>query len=268
MLKKRLIPKLLIRRKQLGAGSKHVLVNTLRFSSDKFVGTPLSQAKIFDANLADELIFLDIDSKGPNDPAMLKVIKQAAEQIFVPLTVGGGVRSVEDFRILLKNGADKIAINSAAVRNPQLIKDAASEFGRQCVVVSVDYSYVPDVGARVFIDGGKVLTDHNPLIWAQMAQEHGAGEILLTCIDRDGMRSGMDLEMLRQASISLDLPVIAGGGCGTTAHFIEAFEQGYVDAVTAGTFFSFHDESPMQTRAHIKNAGIPIRIPTTPPPAR
>lgn len=262
MLKKRIIPKLLMRKKQIGAIARNVLVNTTRFGSDSYVGTPLSQAKIFDANLADELIFLDIDSRGPGDPEVVHALRSAAEEIFVPLTIGGGVKSIADFRILLQNGADKISINTAAIMRPAFIAEAASEFGSQCVVVSIDYK-ISSVGRlEVYAGGGRLATGLDPLKWAEEAARLGAGEILLTSIDRDGTRMGLDLDTLAAVVSSVSVPVIASGGCGNTTHFIEGFKKGGADAVASGTFFSFKDEPPMQARAHIKNAGIPIRIPT------
>lgn len=260
MLKRRLIPKLQMKASSIGKSAQMVLVTTLQFSQYFEIGDPVSQAKIYEAQAADELIFVDLDASSENRETMVSVLKRAAEQIFMPFTVGGGVRSIEDFRILLSNGADKVSINTAAIENPRLIEKASSVFGAQCVVLSIDYRKDIDGQYRVWTRGGKTKTDLNPVKWAIEGERLGVGEILLTSIDRDGTRSGLDLELTRQVTDQVSVPVITSGGCGLASHFVDGFLIGKAEAVSAGTYFCFKDENPMQTRSQIRNAGIPIRL--------
>ena len=262
MLKRRLIPKLQMKATRFGSVTQMVLVTTIQFGEVIEIGDPVSQAKIYEAQAADELIFLDLDASVGNRKTMVNVVRKAAEQIFMPFTVGGGVATIADFRKLLANGADKVSINTAAVENPDLINEAAAIFGAQCVVLSIDYSLDDDGTHRVWIRGGKVKTDLDPVQWTMEGERRGAGEILLTSIDRDGTRQGLDVEMTRQVVENVSVPVITSGGCGLASHFVEGFLIGKADAVAAGTYFCFKDENPMQTRAQIKNAGIPIRLHT------
>ena len=260
MLKKRLIPKLLIKHRTLGAMVRPVLVTTRGYRDVREVGDPVSQAKIYEANFADELIVLNIDGTPlAGDETMLGLIQRLAEETFMPLAVGGGVRSSDDFGMLLARGADKVTINRAAVETPALITEAAQRYGAQCVVVSIDYR---DVGGRpeVFIDHAAAPTGLEVLDFARRCHALGAGEILLTNADRDGGGAGIDLEVLRTVADALPIPVIASGGCGLASHFSEALGEGRAEGVAAGTFFCFRDQSPMQARAHIRNAGIPIRM--------
>ncbi|HIK04478.1 MAG TPA: imidazole glycerol phosphate synthase subunit HisF [Trichormus sp. M33_DOE_039] len=259
MLKNRLIPKLQMKPSRFGATARMVLVTTKDFGEVIEIGDPVSQAKIYEAQAADELIFLDLDASTDNRSIILDVVKKAAEQIFMPFCVGGGVRSLEDVRKLLSNGADKVSINTSALENPDLINQAAEMFGSQCVVVSIDYRQ-ENGNYIVYKKSGRVKTNWQPLAWAIEAQRRGAGEILLTSIERDGSRRGLDVELTRQVVDSLSIPVITSGGCGLAAHFVEGFLAGKAAAVAAGTYFCFKDENPMQTRAQIKNAGIPIRL--------
>jgi len=260
MLKKRLIPKLQMKFSQ--ATNQTVLVSTVGFSNTIEIGDPVSQAKIYQAQAADELIFLDLDAAVQNRQPLVDIIHRAAEEIFMPFTVGGGVKTVADFRNLLSNGADKVSINTSAVETPDFINQAAGVFGAQCVVVSIDYKWNMEGNCTVWTLGGTHQTSLHPVAWAIEAARRGAGEILLTSIDRDGSRSGLDLKMTREVAESVDVPVITSGGCGLTSHFIEGFQEGQADAVAAGTYFCFKDENPMQTRSHIKNAGIAIRLHT------
>jgi cyclase len=238
------------------------LVTTIAFDKAIEVGDPVSQAKIYQAQAADELIFLDLDAYNHNKGIVVDVIRSAAEQIFIPFTVGGGVKSIDDFRLLLSNGADKVSLNTAAVENPELVSEASRIYGAQCVVVSIDYRRNQDGTQSVWVRGGKECTKLDPIEWAKECERLGAGEVLLTCIDNDGSRKGLDLETIAKVSRAVSIPVIASGGCGLASHFIDGFKVGNADAVSAGTFFCFQDQNPMQTRAHIKNAGIPIRIHT------
>jgi imidazole glycerol-phosphate synthase subunit HisF len=260
MLKKRIIPKLQMKERQIGSRKIMVLVTTVQFSQYTEIGDPVSQAKIYEAQAADELIFLDIDASIEGRDNLIEIVRKTASEVFMPITVGGGVRSVEDFRVLLSNGADKVSINTAAVTDPDLISEAANIFGSQCVVVSIDYRKNNDGDHHVWIKCGKVETKLNPVEWSIKCEKMGAGEILLTSIDRDGTRQGLDVELTRQIADNISIPVITSGGCGLSSHFIDGFLSGNANAVSAGTFFCFIDENLMQTRAHIKNAGIPIRL--------
>jgi len=262
VLKRRLIPKLQLRSMRLGNAERMVLVTTVHFSPNAQVGDPISQAKVYQAQVADELIFLDLDATPQARRTLTKVVEKAAEELFMPLTVGGGVRSIEDFRTLLRCGADKISINTAAVEDTNLITRASDTFGAQCVVVSIDYRCTVDGQYTVFTRGGKQNTGLDPVEWARTCAQRGAGEILLTSIDRDGTCTGLDIELTRRVANAVSVPVITSGGCGTAAHFVEAFSEGLADAVAAGTFFCLKDQTPLQARAQVRNAGIPIRTGT------
>lgn len=259
---KRIIPKLLLKRSSFGSSSRMVLVNTVNFNKVLEIGDPVSQAKIYEAQAADELIFLDLDARNDNRGPLVDIIRKAAEVIFMPFTIGGGVNTVEDFLFLLSNGADKVSINTAAVLTPNLINSASESFGAQCVVVSIDYRQVEGEQYHVWINGGKTETMLDPVKWAIEVEQRGAGEVLLTSIDRDGMGNGLDLDLTRRISESVNIPIITSGGCGLASHFSDGFNIGKADAVAAGTHFSFRDQSPMQTRSHIKNSGVNIRLHT------
>ncbi len=258
MKKRRLIPKLQLKQRVFGKVERQVLVTTVRFDEVIEVGNPVSQARIYESQAVDELVFLDLDATPQGRETMADVVRSAAEQVFMPFTVGGGVRGLDDFRRLLSHGADKVSINTAAIENPELIARASDAFGAQCVVVSIDYRETEAGGARVWTHCGTRLTELDPVEWAIEAQRRGAGEILLTSIDHDGMQQGLDLEMTRRVCEAVSIPVITAGGCGLASHFIDGFQAG-ADGVSAGTFFCFKDQNPMQTRAQIRNAGIPIR---------
>ncbi len=263
MLKKRLIPKLLIKHRMLGRVVRPVLVTTRGYADVREVGDPVSQAKIYEAQFADELILLNIDGTPiAGDEVMLGLIERLATETFMPLAVGGGVRTAEDFGMLLACGADKVTINSAAVATPGLIGEAARRYGAQCVVVSIDYRIRPDDKAEIFVDHARTRTGLDVADFARRAYELGAGEILLTNADRDGTGRGIDVALLRTIADLLPIPVIASGGCGLAAHFTEALGEGRAEGVAAGTFFAFRDQNPMQARAHVRTAGIPIRAET------
>ncbi len=261
MSKRRLIPKLQLKTSSYNS-NKLVLVNTKQFNEVIEIGDPVSQAKIFQDQAADELIFIDLDQTLHHSDGLLKVIRSVSEEIFMPMTVGGGVTSLDDFKMLLANGADKISINSQAVKNKTLITEASLIFGAQCVVVSIDIKKNNNGKYTVFIDKGKTDTGLDPVDWAVECEKLGAGEILLTSIDADGMREGMETTICKQVSDNVNIPVVLSGGCGRTHHFIDAFKEGHADAVAAGTFFSMKDENFMQTRAQIKNSGVNIRVHT------
>lgn len=258
-VKRRLIPKLLL--KTVETHDRPALVTTVRFEGIMAIGDAVAQAKIYEAQAADELLFLDLDACRERRPPNVGVVKTAAEQLFIPFTVGGGVQSLQDFETCLTHGADKVALNTSAVECPGLIADAAEHFGAQCVVLGIDVSAKGGT-SRVWTRAGTIETDLDPLEWARQAEELGAGEILLTSIDRDGTRAGLDIAITRRIADAVTIPVIASGGCGLASHFTEGFLEGGASAVAAGTYFCFRDENPMQLRSRIRNSGIPIRLHT------
>ena len=260
MLKKRIIPKLLIKHRTLGRTVRPVLVTTRGYGEVREVGDAVSQAKIYEAQFADELIVLNIDrSPIAGDEVMLSLIERLATETFMPLVVGGGVRAVEDFGLLLGRGADKVSINQMAFQEPELIKAAASRYGAQCIVVSIDYRVNANGAPEVFVDQASRPTGVDVVTFAKRVHAYGAGEILLTNADRDGSGEGMDILVLREVVNAVPIPVIASGGCGLAAHFTEGFIEGGAEGVAAGTFFCFRDQNPMQARAHVLTAGVPIR---------
>ncbi len=263
-LKKRLIPKLLIKHRQMGRTLRPVLVTTCDYTTAVDVGDPVSQAKIYEAQLADELLVINIDDGIAigDDEVMLSLIERLASETFMPLAVGGGVRTVGDFARLLERGADKVTINTAALDRPELVTEAASRFGAQCVVVSVDFR--ADVAGRPVVhrDHARTPTRWTVPEWAVELERLGAGELLLTDAERDGTGTGLNCPVGRQAADAVEIPIILSGGCGLAEHFVDGFTRGRAEAVAAGTFFCFRDQNPMQTRAHIRNAGIPIRMET------
>ena len=262
-LKRRLIPKLLIKHRRIGASERPVLVTTKLFQHVLEVGDPVSQAKIYEAQLADELLVVNIDGTPiRDDEALLGLIERLASETFMPLTVGGGVREVGDFALLLERGADKVCVNTVAVCNPRIIREAAARFGAQCVVVSIDFRTDASGRAVVHTCHAGVPEGLDVVEHAMRAVDAGAGEILLTDADRDGMGNGLNCANGRAVARSVSVPVILSGGCGRAEHFVEGFISGGAEAVAAGTFFCFRDQNPMQTRAHLRNAGIPIRMET------
>lgn len=260
MSKRRLIPKLQLQLVKYGKLERLVLVTTVNFDKVISVGDPVSQAKIYEAQSADELIFVCLEPSPTIRPLLIEIARKISEEIFIPITIGGGVTTIEDFKELLRNGADKVSINTNAVLNPELIQEASAIFGAQCVVVSIDYKQDIDNKNYVYINGGKTKTDLNPIEWAVECARLGAGEILLTSIDRDGTSKGLDIDIISQITSQVSIPIIAAGGCGLSSHFVDGFITGRADAVSAGTFFSFKDQNPIQTRSQIKNAGVSIRV--------
>lgn len=260
MLKKRLIPKLLIKNEVLGNKNRPVLVTTQGFNREIFVGDPVSQAKIYEAQFADELIILNIDSYPiTTNSLMLRLVQRIADEVFMPLTIGGGVRTIEDFQVLLEGGADKVSINTIMFDNPQLISDAAHRYGSQCVVASIDIKTDTTGNVYVVRDRGKICTNLDLVEFVRRVVQLGAGEILLTDVDRDGYGNGLNFDICHLVSSSIPVPVILSGGCGLAQHFVEGFQKGLAEGVASGTFFCFRDQNPMQTRSHIYNAGIAIR---------
>ncbi len=235
------------------------VVKGVNFVSLRDAGDPVEQARAYDAAGADELMFLDITASHEGRGAILDVVARTADVCFMPLSVGGGVRTVEDARALLLAGADKISINTAAVEDPDLISRCADAFGSQAVVAAIDARSVPGGGWRVFTYGGRRDTGLDAAAWAETVVERGAGEILLTSMDRDGVRSGYDLGLLRAVTNAVKVPVIASGGAGEARHMVEAVTEGGADAVLAASIFHFGAVSIAEVKAAMAAAGVPVR---------
>ncbi len=255
MLAKRIIPCL-----DVTAGR---VVKGVNFVSLRDAGDPVEIARRYDEQGADELTFLDITASSDQRDIILHVIEAVAEQVFIPLTVGGGVRKVEDVRRLLNAGADKISINTSAVQNPQLVADATGRFGSQCIVVAVDArrrrADDPAQGWEVYTHGGRTPTGLDAVEWARRVAELGAGEILLTSMDRDGTKKGFDLELTRAVSDAVPVPVIASGGVGTLQHLADGVLKGRADAVLAASIFHYGEFTVGQAKAYMAQQGIPMR---------
>ena len=221
-------------------------------------GDPVEIAKIYDKSGADELVFLDITASSDAREIKANLVRAVAECVFIPFTVGGGIRTVDDFKMILREGADKVAVNSAAIMNPQLISEAAYKFGSQCVVVAIDAKKTDD-GWHIFKNGGRVDMGIDAIEWAQKAAELGAGEILLTSMDKDGTKSGYDLELTRRISKSVNIPVIASGGAGNMEHFYDAFDEGCADAALAASLFHFRELEIKDLKDYLANKGISVR---------
>ncbi|WP_420479204.1 imidazole glycerol phosphate synthase subunit HisF [Brevundimonas sp. FT23028] len=251
MLKKRIIPKFLIRNGRL--------VKMRRFHDDqREAGNPVSTAKVYDSYGVDELIFVDIDASAEGRVVKGDIIERVAEEVFVPLTVGGGVTTLEQIESLLKSGADKVSINSAAIDDPDFITRAASRFGDQCIVVSIDYRADEFGRKRVFGRGGTAPTAHDPVEFALRMQDLHAGEILMTSIDRDGMMNGYDLDMIAALSDRLDVPLIASSGAGSLDDCARALDAG-ASAITISSMFIFTDHSPIKVRTYLSTNGVNVR---------
>ena len=251
MLAKRIIPCLDVKDGRVVKG--------VNFVKLRDAGDPVEQAKIYDAEGADELVFLDITATHEGRDIMREVVRAVADSVFIPFTVGGGLRTVEDMRAMLQAGADKVSINSAAVRNPDVIGQAAEQFGSQCVVVAIDARRRPDGGWEVYTHGGRKPTGMDAVAWAREAVERGAGEILLTSMDRDGTAEGYDIPLLQAVTQVVSVPVIASGGAGAAEHFLEALTVGRADAALAATLFHFKQLSIPDLKAYLLSHGLPIR---------
>jgi len=221
-------------------------------------GDPVEQAVIYDAAGADELCFLDITASHENRSTIVEVVAKTAEKCFMPLTVGGGVRTVEDVRTLLIAGADKVSINTAAIKNPKLINDAANKFGSQCMVVAIDAKRV-NKSYKIFTHGGRKETGISAIEWAKNAEASGAGEILLTSMDRDGTKMGFDLELTRSVSDAVSIPLIASGGVGTLDHLAEGVIKGHASAVLAASIFHFGLYNISEAKAYMEKVGVAVR---------
>ncbi len=235
------------------------VVKGINFVSLKDAGDPVEQAKIYSEEGADEITFLDITATHQNRKAMIDVIEKTAQNIFVPLTVGGGVKDISDMRDFLKVGADKVSLNSAAIKNPSLISEGSSKFGNQCIVVAIDAKKIGDRW-KVFINGGRISTDMDAIEWAKKAVDLGAGEILLTSMDKDGTKSGYDLELTKEISSSVSVPVIASGGIGTLDDFVDGVYIGGASALLAASVFHYKKFSIMEVKKHLKSKRVNVRI--------
>ena len=235
------------------------VVKGTNFVNLRDAGDPVEAAKAYDAQGADELVFLDITASVQARNIILDMVAQVADSIFIPFTVGGGIRTVDDFNALLRAGADKVSVNSAAIRNPSLIQEAAEKFGSQCVVCAIDAKRRPEGGWTVYLNGGRVDTGLDAVEWAKQAVDLGAGEILLTSMDCDGVKNGYDLELTRAVSDSVNVPVIASGGAGAMEHFYDAFTAGHADAVLAASLFHFGEITIPDLKAYLAGRGISVR---------
>lgn len=224
-------------------------------------GDPVEAAIEYNRQSADELVFLDITATSDNRSSMYDVIKRTAEQVFIPLTVGGGIRTVEDMRKMLNCGADKVSVNSAAIYNPQLIADGAKRFGNQCIVLAIDCKRDEEVEGKwwVYTHGGRKRIDLDAIEWAKKGVELGAGEILLTSMDADGTKNGYDIELTKAVSNAVKVPVIASGGCGNLEHMSDVLENGDADAVLAASIFHFGEHTIKEAKEHLDSKNIPVR---------
>src|SRR5690606_20135014 len=256
MLAKRVIPCLDVDRGRVVKGTN--------FINLRDAGDPVQVAARYEKEGADELVFLDITASHEGRDIMLDVVRRTAEQVFMPLTVGGGIRSLEDIRQLLLAGCDKVSINSAAVRDPEFIRAAALRFGSQCIVVNIDPKRVPRDGGEfweVHINGGRIGTGLEAVDWARRVEELGAGEIVLTSMDADGTKDGYDLEITAAVADAVEIPVVASGGCGSPQHMLEAFTEGHASAALAASIFHYGEYTIGETKEYVARHGIPMRLP-------
>ncbi len=252
MLAKRIIPCLDVK-----AGR---VVKGVNFVQLRDAGDPVAQAQVYDAQGADELVFLDITATHEGRAIMVEVVRRVADAVFIPFTVGGGLRTVEDMRAMLQAGADKVSINSAAVADPTLITAGAEQFGSQCIVVAIDARRRPEGGWEVYTHGGRRPTGLDAVAWAQEAVRRGAGEILLTSMDADGTTAGYDIPLLQAVTAVVDVPVIASGGAGRPEHFRQALTEGGADAALAATLFHYRHISIPELKAYLLAHGVPVRL--------
>lgn len=236
------------------------VVKGIKFVDLKDAGDPAECAEAYSKQGADEIVFLDITATNEKRKTIIDVVKKTAERVFVPLTVGGGISSVEDIKNILRAGADKVSLNSAAVRNPQLIREGADLFGNQCIVLAADVKKMPTGRYNIYIQGGRIDTGLDAIDWVKKAESLGAGEILLTSMDRDGTKSGYDLEITKAVAEAVNIPVIASGGCGTLSHFAEAFEIAMADGALAASLFHYGELTISQVKKYLSERGISIRL--------
>ena len=252
MLKVRIIPCLDVKNGRVVKG--------INFIDLKDAGDPVEQAKIYNDSGADEICFLDITASNENRGTILDVVARTAQSCFIPLTVGGGIKTVDDIRNLLLSGADKISINTAAVKDHNFIKESSLKFGSQCIVVAIDVKKTSEKKWEVFINGGREKTGLDPVKYAKIAEELGAGEILLTSMDRDGTKLGYDIELLKEVCGKISIPVIASGGVGNLEHLYEGIKYGKANAVLAASIFHFGDFSIYQTKKYLRDRGLEVRL--------
>ena len=252
MLKARIIPCLDVKDGRVVKG--------VNFVDLRDAGDPVEQARVYDAAGADELCFLDITASHEKRDIILDVVARTAEVCFMPLTVGGGVRTIEDIRRLLLAGADKVSINTAAVDRPDFVREAAEKFGTQCIVVAVDAKRAGPGRFEVYVHGGRTPTGLDAIEWSRRMTDHGAGEILLTSMDRDGTKQGYDVELTRRIADAVAVPVIASGGVGTLEHLVEGVRDGHASALLAASIFHFGTYSIAEAKDYLARAGIPVRL--------
>ena len=252
LLTKRIIPCLDVKSGRVVKGTNFVGLRD--------AGDPVELAKKYDSERADELVFLDITASHEGRGTMVEVAKNCAAQVFIPFTVGGGIRTVEDMRVMLKAGADKISVNSAAVKNPEIIREGAKKFGSQCIVLAVDAKRRENSGWEIFVNGGRTPTGLDCIEWVKKAVGLGAGEILLTSMDADGTKDGYDIELTREVSEAVNVPVIASGGAGELEHFLKVLTDGKADAVLAASVFHYGKYTIRQVKEYLKNFGVEVRF--------
>jgi imidazole glycerol-phosphate synthase subunit HisF len=236
------------------------VVKGIQFVQLRDAGDPVELARVYDQQGADELVFLDISASVEGRKTMVEVVKAVASELAIPFTVGGGINTLDDMKNILRAGADKVSLNTAAVFNPDLIREGASFFGSQCIVVAIDSKYDDELGTwRVYTHGGRRKTERTVLEWAMEAEKLGAGEILLTSMDSDGEKNGFDLSLTKAVSEAVSIPVIASGGAGKAAHFAEAFIEGKADAALAASIFHYKETSVQEVKNYLRMKGIPVR---------
>ncbi|WP_408071479.1 imidazole glycerol phosphate synthase subunit HisF [Butyrivibrio sp. JL13D10] len=236
------------------------VVKGINFVKLRDAGDPVEVGKAYSKAGADELVFLDITATSDARNTVVDLVRKVAEQIFIPFTVGGGIRSVEDMRAVLREGADKVAINSAAIGRPELISESAEKFGSQCVVVAIDAKRRPDGGFNVYKNGGRIDTGLDAIEWAIEAEKRGAGEILLTSMDGDGTKAGYDIELTKKVSDAVGIPVIASGGAGNCEHFYEALTKGGADAALAASLFHYKELEIREVKEYLRDKQVPVRL--------
>jgi len=236
------------------------VVKGVRFEELRDAGDPVAVAAAYEKQGADELVFLDITASSDGRKTMIEVVERTADQVFMPLTVGGGLRSVEDIRTMLRAGADKVSLNTSAVKDPELVRAASKAFGNQCIVVAIDAKRVTPGKWEVFTHGGRNSTGIDVIQWAQQMREYGAGELLLTSMDADGTQAGYDIPLTRAVCDEVDIPVIASGGAGNLDHLTDVLRDGHASAVLAASIFHFGTYTVRQAKEHLKAAGLPVRL--------
>ncbi|OHD71350.1 MAG: imidazole glycerol phosphate synthase subunit HisF [Spirochaetes bacterium RBG_16_49_21] len=253
MLAKRIIPCLDV--------DKGRVVKGVNFINLRDAGDPVENGRFYDEEGADELVFLDITASSDRRDIILRMVKGVAETVHIPFCVGGGIRTIDDVRLILENGADKVSINTAAVQTPRVITDSALRFGSQCIVVAIDAKRNDRGGFTVYLHGGRTPTELDAVEWAVRVQELGAGEILLTSMDRDGTKLGYDLDLTRRVAESVTIPVIASGGAGSVEHLFQGLAEGMADAVLAASIFHFREISIAEVKRELRSRGVPVRYP-------